>query len=74
MSWMNKLLDIITTIKESGQKKWYYSKTLWMDVLFIAAFFVQSYYGFVISPEEQIAIVAVANLILRCITGKELTK
>ena len=70
---LDKISEIITTIKESGQKPWYLSKTLWMDVIFIAAYFVQLKYGFVISPEEQIGIIAVANLVLRAISGKELT-
>ena len=73
MSWFEKLINIITIIKESGTKKWYLSKTLWLDAAFIAAYFVQLEYGFIVSPEEQIAVIAVANLLLRCITGKELT-
>ena len=71
---IEKAKEMLVQTKSSGTKAWYLSKTLWVDGLFIAAYLVQSYYGFIISPEEQIAIIAVANLILRAVTGKELTK
>ena len=73
---MGKLLDlvleIIGNLKTSGDKPWYLSKTLWINVIALSALLIQSQYGFVISPEEQLGIITVANLILRAITGKEL--
>lgn len=49
-------------------KVWWKSKTLWVNIVAIAAMIAQSNYGFIIAPEEQIAIIAVVNLIMRAIT------
>lgn len=69
---LKKLIEIIEHLKESGVKPWYYSKTLWLDILALAAIIVQLKTGFVVDPAEQLAIITIANLILRLITGKEL--
>ena len=55
-------------------KKWYLSKTLWINGIAVAAMIIQAQYGFVINPEEQLAILAVVNLIIRAITKEELEK
>lgn len=55
-------------------KKWYLSKTLWVNIIAFAAMVIQSQYGFIISPEEQGAIIIFANLILRLISGEGLSK
>jgi len=44
------------------------SKTLWVNVLAIAATVAQAKYGFVVGPEYQAAGLSVINLILRAIT------
>jgi len=44
------------------------SKTFWVNTIAAVAMLVQSYTGFVIEPEMQIAILAVINMILRMIT------
>ncbi|MHC1566939.1 MAG: hypothetical protein ACXQTD_04280 [Candidatus Syntropharchaeia archaeon] len=54
-------------------KKWYKSKTVWVNALAILVLIIQTQIGFVISPEEQTAILAVINLILRWITGEPIT-
>jgi len=54
-------------------KKWYKSKTLWVNAIAFTAMLVQSYYGFVIAAEEQAAIIVVVNLILRAITKEGLS-
>jgi len=73
---MNKLieliLNIIENLKYGGSKPWYLSKTLWTNIVALSALLIQMKYGFLISPEEQIAILTFANLILRAMTGKEL--
>jgi len=53
-------------------KVWYKSKTLWTNIIALIALLVQAQYGFIILPEEQIAILAVINLILRGLTGSGL--
>jgi len=50
-------------------KTWYLSKTLWVNIIAVIAFLVQSCFGFVIEPEAQAAILAVVNLVLRIFTG-----
>lgn len=50
-------------------KKWYQSKTLWVNALAAVALIVQSQTGFVVSGEVQGAVLVVANLFLRLVTG-----
>ena len=54
-------------------KKWYLSKTLWVNVTAIAALIAQAQFGFIVSGEEQVAILAVINLILRVVTKEPLS-
>uniref|UniRef100_A0A6M3J079 Uncharacterized protein n=1 Tax=viral metagenome TaxID=1070528 RepID=A0A6M3J079_9ZZZZ len=49
-------------------KKFWLSKTFWLNVLAIIALIVQSQTGYVISPEAQVSILGVLNVILRFIT------
>ena len=49
-------------------KKWYKSKTLWANLLAIAAVF-----GLDITTDETTAILAVVNIVLRLVTKEELT-
>ena len=49
-------------------KKWYKSKTLWANLLAIAAVF-----GLDITTDETTAILAVVNILLRLVTKEELT-
>jgi len=67
---LDKIIKIIKSIDRT--KKWYLSKTLWINVIALAAMLIQSYYGFIIGAEEQAAIIVVANLILRAVTGEGL--
>jgi len=53
-------------------KKWYKSKTLWANIIYLIALLVQEKYGFIISVEEQLAVLAIINLILRAVTKEEL--
>ena len=52
-------------------KAWWTSKTIWVNVLAVAATFATSQFGFEISAETQIAILGVVNFILRVITKSE---
>jgi len=51
-------------------KQWYESKMLWINVLAIVGIILQSNFGYVLSPELQVAILGIINVILRAITGK----
>jgi len=55
-------------------KAWYKSRTLWINVIAFIALIAQAYNGFIISPEEQLAILAIINLFVRLITKEELEK
>jgi len=44
------------------------SKTFWVNLIALIALIVQTQTGFVVTPEEQTAIVVVINMILRAIT------
>jgi len=59
-------------MKKMELKVWYKSKTLWTNIIALIALLVQAQYGFIILPEEQLAILAVINLILRGLTGSGL--
>lgn len=54
-------------------KTWYMSKTLWLNVIALAALIIQTYTGFVIDIEAQGVLLSVINLILRAITGAPLS-
>ena len=49
-------------------KAWYQSKTLWLNILAAAAGVIQSFTGFVVSPEVQGAVLIILNVILRLVT------
>jgi len=55
-------------------KKWIRSKTLWINVIAIAAIILQAEYGFVVSPELELAALGIINLILRKYTNEGLSK
>lgn len=58
--------------KENKKKKWYYSKTMWANLIVLAALIIQNAYGVVLSPSEQIAILTVINILLRIATKEEI--
>lgn len=54
-------------------KKWYYSKTVWVNVLATLAMIAQVATGKdVLNPEIQAMIITVLNLVLRALTKHEL--
>ena len=48
------------------------SKTFWVNLVALIALIVQTQTGFVITPEEQTAIVVVINMILRLVTKEKI--
>ena len=54
-------------------KRWYTSKTLWLNLLAIVALVAQAEFGYILDVEAQAALLAVINLILRIITKKGLS-
>lgn len=55
-------------------KKWIKSRTLWVNIIAIATIVLQAEYGFIISPELELAALGIINLILRSITKEGLEK
>ena len=53
--------------KENG-KKWYTSKTLWLNFLGVVVIVLQTQTGFVLSAELQTSVLAILNVVLRIIT------
>ena len=54
-------------------KKWYASKTIWVNVVAAVSLFVSSQFGYKISTEVQAGIIAALNVVLRIITKEPLT-
>lgn len=52
------------------KKKWYRSKTVIVNILVLLAMILQTQTGFIISPEEEIAVITLINLVLRAITNQ----
>jgi hypothetical protein len=53
-------------------KKWYKSKTLWVNIIAIAGIIVRAELGYVLIPEGEVALLALINLVLRVITKEEI--
>ena len=54
-------------------KKWYASRTLWVNLIAAVALFVQNQYGYAIDPMYQAYILMIVNGALRLITHTELS-
>lgn len=69
-----RVLSKLKAIKREVQmqKKWYASKTLWVNLIATIVIVVQSYTGFFIDPILQGYILAGINLLLRLITKEEI--
>jgi hypothetical protein len=55
------------------QKKWYTSKTIWVNTLALLALVAQTQTGFIFSLEMQASVLSLINLGLRVITKEEIT-
>lgn len=55
-------------------KKWYLSKTLWVNVLVLLGVGAQIAFKVDVSAEAQAAFISVVNILLRVYTNLKLTK
>jgi hypothetical protein len=55
-------------IEENTGKKWYTSKTVWINIIAAGALFTQMKWGFIIDPATQALVLSGVNLVLRKIT------
>jgi len=53
-------------------KKWYKSKTFWVNLIAIGSIIARSEFGLILTIEGEIALLAIINLILRKITKEEI--
>lgn len=53
-------------------KKFYMSKTILANLVALIVLMVELHSGFIISPEEQAALLAVMNLVLRWVTHESI--
>ena len=53
-------------------KKWYFSKTLWINVIAIGAIIAQQQLGHAISPDIQVYLLGIINLLLRTATKEKI--
>lgn len=74
MQLKKMISSFLTDSGLSKQKDWYLSRTVWVNIIAIAVMVAQAQCGFIVAPQEQIAALAIINLALRAITGKELRK
>ena len=54
-------------------KNYITSKTMWVNFVAIVAIVAQGQFGFVIDPAAQAAMIVMINMVLRAITGEELS-
>ena len=54
------------------EKIWYASKTFWLNIIAVVAIIAQGQFGYTVSPEIQVAILALINIFLRAITKQEM--
>ena len=68
-----KIIKRVSAIKEEVKmiKKWYISKTVWLNVLATIAIIAQAQYGFVLAPEVQGYVLTGLNFLLRLITKEK---
>lgn len=54
-------------------KNYITSKTMWVNFVAIIAIVAQGQFGFVIDPAAQAAMIVMINMVLRAITGENLS-
>ena len=73
MTTVNEAISAATAealVSQVTGKKFYFSKTFWVNVVCAAALATQMKFGFVISPDLQALALTGVNLILRKITNQ----
>lgn len=53
-------------------KKWYLSRTFWVNVLAIANIIIRAELGYTLTPAAEVAILGGINFILRIITKEKI--
>ena len=53
-------------------KQWLKSKTLWVNIIAVAVIIAQGQFGYVVTPELQLSILAGINFVLRLVTKENI--
>ena len=53
-------------------KRWFSSRTIWINIIALVALLLQSQIGFELNAEETASILVVINLIMRAVTKEPL--
>ena len=71
LKWLKRLLTLSSAYNEAQErygKKWYKSKTLWVNLIALIALAFREKLGVPLSQEDQLALLATVNIVLRLIT------
>ncbi len=71
LKWFTRLIKLFSAYDDAQEKygkKWYKSKTLWVNAIALLSLFLNEKLGVPVSEQEQLAILAVVNIALRVIT------
>jgi uncharacterized membrane protein len=66
-----KTLGLVKDFADASEcygKRWFTSKVIWANVIALLALVAQNHFGFLLTTEEQVSILAVINIILRPFT------
>lgn len=69
-AFSNMIMDSVVT--QAIGKKWYFSKTFWVNAVVVAAVCLQMNTGFLLTPELQTLVLAGVNIVLRKMTKEEI--
>jgi hypothetical protein len=75
MSSNQKITEAVAEVIESEMtgKKWYYSKTFWVNIIAGVSIIVQSSYGLILPVEYQMIALSLVNMGLRKISSSAIT-
>ena len=68
----NKTNTKSVTVTVNSKKEFWKSKTLWVNIIGLAAILYQGFNGEIVSIEMQTSLLAIANVMLRMITKDEI--
>jgi hypothetical protein len=59
-------------MKKETKKKFWLSRTFWLNIVAIVAMIIQAQLGWVMPPETQTTALALINMVLRLVTRSEI--
>lgn len=68
---LRKFLAVVSAYSKAQErfgKRWYKSKTLWVNIIALLSLVAGDKLGMPLSEEDQLALLAVVNIVLRFVT------